>query len=260
MMKNVKPKKYLGQHFLIDNNIAKKISDTLDFKNYNEVLEIGPGKGILTKEIIKKTKPFVVEIDPESVEYIKINFPELKNKIYNQDFLKLDLHKVFKTQFAVIGNFPYNISSQIVFKVIENRNQIPFFSGMFQKEVAQRICESSGSKKYGIISVLSQLFYDTNYLFSVSPRVFYPSPKVYSGVIKMTRKENFKLQCNENLLIKIVKISFQQRRKTLRNSLKSFYLPKNLIEDTIFDLRPESLKWQDFVKLTKMIENVKLSH
>ena len=259
-MKNVKPKKHLGQHFLIDNNIAKKISDTLDFKNYNEVLEIGPGKGILTKEIIKKTKPFVVEIDPESAEYIKINFPELKNKIYNQDFLKLDLHKVFKTQLAVIGNFPYNISTQIVFKVIENRNQIHFFSGMFQKEVAQRICESSGSKKYGIISVLSQVFYNTNYLFSVSPKVFYPSPKVYSGVIKMTRKENFNLQCDESLLIKIVKISFQQRRKTLRNSLKSLYLTKNLVEDTIFDMRPESLTWQDFVKLTKMIENVKLSN
>ena len=259
-MKNVKPKKSLGQHFLIDNNIAKKISNTLDFKNYNEVLEIGPGKGILTKEIIKKTKLVVVEIDPESVKYLKINFPELNNKIYNQDFLKLDLHKVFKGQFAVIGNFPYNISSQIVFKVIENRNQIPFFSGMFQKEVAQRICESSGSKKYGIISVLSQLFYNTNYLFSVSPKVFYPSPKVYSGVIKMTRKENFNLQCDENLLIKIVKISFQQRRKTLRNSLKSLYLPGNLVEDSIFDMRPESLTWQDFVKLTKMIENVKLSH
>ncbi len=259
-MKNVKPKKNLGQHFLIDNNIAKKISDTLDFKNYNEVLEIGPGKGILTKEIIKKTKPVVVEIDSESVKYLKINFPELNNKIYNQDFLKLDLHKVFKAQFAVIGNFPYNISSQIVFKVIENRNQIPFFSGMFQKEVAQRICESSGSKKYGIISVLSQLFYDTDYLFSVSPKVFYPSPKVYSGVIKMTRKENFNLQCDENLLIKIVKISFQQRRKTLRNSLKSLYLPRNLLEDSIFDMRPESLTWKDFVKLTKMIENVKLSY
>ena len=259
-MNNVKPKKYLGQHFLIDHNIAKKISNTLDYKNYDNVIEIGPGKGILTKEIIKKKIPFVVEIDKESVKFLKIHFPELKNKIYNEDFLKFDLKKVFIGQFAVIGNFPYNISTQIVFKVIENRNQIPFFSGMFQKEVAERICEPPGSKKYGIISVLSQLFYTTDYLFSVSPNVFYPPPKVYSGVIKMKRKENFNLECNEDLLIKIVKTSFQQRRKTIRNSLKSLSLPKNLLEDSIFDLRPESLSWQDFVKLTKMIENVKLSN
>ena len=191
---------------------------------------------------------------------MKIHFPELKNKIYNDDFLKFDLKKVFIGQFAVIGNFPYNISTQIVFKVIENRNQIPFFSGMFQKEVAERICESPGSKKYGIISVLSQLFYSNDYLFSVSPNVFYPPPKVYSAVIKMKRKENFNLECNEDLLIKIVKTSFQQRRKTIRNSLKSLSLPKNLLEDSIFELRPESLSWQDFVKLTKMIENVKLSN
>ena len=259
-MNNVKPKKYLGQHFLIDHNIAKKISNTLDYKNYDNVIEIGPGKGILTKEIIKKKIPFVVEIDKESVKFLKIHFPELKNKIYNEDFLKFDLKKVLIGQFAVIGNFPYNISTQIVFKVIENRNQIPFFSGMFQKEVAERICEPPGSKKYGIISVLSQLFYTTDYLFSVSPNVFYPPPKVYSGVIKMKRKENFNLECNEDLLIKIVKTSFQQRRKTIRNSLKSLSLTKNLLEDSIFDLRPESLSWQDFVKLTKMIENVKLSN
>tara|TARA_B100001057_G_scaffold262350_1_gene262585 strand:- start:6291 stop:7070 length:780 start_codon:yes stop_codon:yes gene_type:complete len=259
-MNNVKPKKYLGQHFLIDHNIAKKISNTLDYKNYDNVIEIGPGKGILTKEIIKKKIPFVVEIDKESVKFLKIHFPELKNKIYNEDFLKFDLKKVFIGQFAVIGNFPYNISTQIVFKVIENRNQIPFFSGMFQKEVAERICEPPGSKKYGIISVLSQLFYTTDYLFSVSPNVFYPPPKVYSGVITMKRKENFNLECNEDLLIKIVKTSFQQRRKTIRNSLKSLSLTKNLLEDSIFDLRPESLSWQDFVKLTKMIENVKLSN
>ena len=259
-MNNVKPKKYLGQHFLTDHNIAKKISDTLDFKKYDDVIEVGPGKGILTKEIIKKKIPFVIEIDKESVKYLKINFPELKNRIYNKDFLKFNLKKVFTSQIAIIGNYPYNISTQIVFKVIENRNQIPFFSGMFQKEVAERICEPPGSKKYGIISVLSQLFYTTDYLFSVSPNVFYPPPKVYSGVIKMKRKENFNLECNEDLLIKIVKTSFQQRRKTIRNSLKSLSLPKNLLEDSIFDLRPESLSWQDFVKLTKMIENVKLSN
>jgi 16S rRNA (adenine1518-N6/adenine1519-N6)-dimethyltransferase len=259
-MKNVNPKKKLGQHFLIDLNIAKKISETLKFENYDEVLEIGPGMGVLTRFILHKTTPYVVEIDSESVQYLNDNFIELKDKIIEEDFLKLDLKNIFNKPFAVIGNFPYNISSQIVFKIIENRKLIPFFSGMFQKEVAQRICEPSGSKKYGILSVLCQLFFITTYLFSVSPQVFNPKPKVESGVIQMRRKENFYLNCNEKLLFKIIKTSFQQRRKTLRNSLKTLSLPKNITEDSIFDLRPESLNCEAFVKLTKMIENVKLSN
>jgi len=259
-MKNVNPKKKLGQHFLIDLNIAKKISETLKFENYDEVLEIGPGMGILTRFILLKTTPYVVEIDSESVQYLNDNFIELKDNIIEEDFLKLDLKNFFNKPFAVIGNLPYNISSQIVFKIIENRKLIPFFSGMFQKEVAQRICEPSGSKKYGILSVLCQLFFITTYLFSVSPKVFNPKPKVESGVIQMRRKENFFLNCNEKLLFKIIKTSFQQRRKTLRNSLKTLSLPKNITEDSIFDLRPESLNCEAFVKLTKIIENVKLSN
>mgnify|MGYP006081561841 CR=1 FL=1 len=259
-MKNVNPKKKLGQHFLIDLNIAKKISETLKFENYDKVLEIGPGMGVLTRFILHKTTPYVVEIDSESVQYLNDNFIELKDKIIEEDFLKLDLKNIFNKPFAVIGNFPYNISSQIVFKIIENRKLIPFFSGMFQKEVAQRICEPSGSKKYGILSVLCQLFFITTYLFSVSPQVFNPKPKVESGVIQMRRKENFYLNCNEKLLFKIIKTSFQQRRKTLRNSLKTLSLPKNITEDSIFDLRPESLNCEAFVKLTKMIGNVKLSN
>mgnify|MGYP001243746409 CR=1 FL=1 len=259
-MKNVKPKKKLGQHFLIDLNIAKKISETLKYENYNDVLEIGPGMGVLTKFILQKKIPYVVELDSESVQYLNDNFIELKDKIIAKDFLKLDLKSIFNKPFAVIGNFPYNISTQIVFKVIDNRNIIPFFSGMFQKEVAQRICEPSGSKKYGILSVLCQLFFVTDYLFSVSPNVFNPKPKVESGVIQMRRKKEFSLDCSEKLLFQIVKKSFQQRRKTLRNSLKTLSLPKNLTEDSIFDLRPESLNCEAFVILTKMIENVKLSN
>jgi len=259
-MKKIKPKKKLGQHFLTDLNIAKKISDTLKFENYNEVMEIGPGMGVLTSFILEKTIPYVIEIDSESVQYLNENFVKLKDRIIEEDFLKLDLNTIFNKPFAVIGNFPYNISSQIVFKVIENRAIIPFFSGMFQKEVAQRICEPSGSKKYGILSVLCQLFFTTTYLFSVSPKVFNPKPKVESGVIQMRRKENFFLDCNEKLLFRIIKTSFQQRRKTLRNSLKTLSLPKNITEDSIFDLRPESLNCEAFVKLTKMIENVKLSN
>jgi 16S rRNA (adenine1518-N6/adenine1519-N6)-dimethyltransferase len=171
------------------------------------------------------------------------------------DFLKLDLTAVFGSDaFAIVGNFPYNISSQIVFKVLENKTRIPFFAGMFQKEVAERICEPPGSKKYGILSVLSQLYYKTEYLFSVPPGVFNPPPKVDSAVIQMTRKEQLNLDCDEALLKKIVKLSFQQRRKTLRNSLKTLNLPDNLREDSIFDLRPEKLSGDDFIQLTKRID------
>ena len=182
----------------------------------------------------------------------KYNSEELN--LIQGDFLKLDLKTIFGTNtFSVIGNFPYNISSQIVFKILENKIQIPFFAGMFQKEVAERICEPPGSKKYGILSVLSQLYYKTEYLFTVPPIVFNPPPKVDSAVIKLTRKENISLDCDETLLNKVVKLSFQQRRKTLRNSLKSLNLPYNLREDSIFDLRPEKLSGDDFIQLTKRI-------
>ena len=259
-MIKVTPKKKLGQHFLVDLNIAKKISETLKYKNYNDVLEIGPGMGVLTKFILQKTIPYVVELDLESVKYLRSKFPELKERIICDDFLKIDIKNLFKKPIAVIGNFPYNISSQIVFKVIENRDIIPFFSGMFQKEVAERICEPPGSKKYGIISVLCQIYFSTKFLFSVSSSVFNPKPKVSSAVIQMIRKEDLIIDFDEKLLFTIIKTSFQQRRKTLRNSLKKLSLPKVITEDSIFDVRPESLSCDTFVKLTKMIENVKLSN
>jgi 16S rRNA (adenine1518-N6/adenine1519-N6)-dimethyltransferase len=253
----VRAKKQLGQHFLKDENIAKKIADTLSLKGYKNVLEIGPGMGILTKYLLQKNiTTYVIEIDSESVEYLKANHLKLANRIIEKDFLKYDLNQVFKEeQFAIIGNFPYNISTQIVFKALEMRHQIPEFSGMFQKEVAQRICEKEGSKKYGILSVLTQAFYKAEYLFTVPPQVFNPPPKVESGVLRLTRKENYKLPCNETLFFKVVKTGFQQRRKTLRNSLKTFSLSDNLREDVIFGKRPEQLSVLEFIKLTQLIEN-----
>ena len=256
-IKKIRAKKKLGQHFLKDINIAKLISDTLTFENYDKVIEIGPGMGILTQFLISKTDDLnLIEIDKEAVKYLVEIYPNLKSKIIEGDFLKFDLNKVFgNKQFAIIGNFPYNISTQIIFKTLKHRDQIPFFSGMFQKEVAERICESPGSKKYGIISVLTQLFYKTDLLFDVSPKVFNPVPKVYSAVIQLVRKDCTTLACNEQLLFRIVKLSFQQRRKTLRNSLKSFIMSEKLREDSIFDKRPEMLSGSDFVQITKWIDN-----
>jgi len=253
----VKAKKYLGQHFLTDEDIAKKIADSLTLKNYSTVLEIGPGMGMLTKYLLdKKVTTYVVEIDPESVDYLKSNYLNLASRIIEKNVLKYDLNEVLKGEpFAIIGNFPYNISTQIVFKALEMRDQIPEFSGMFQKEVAQRICSKEGSKVYGILSVLTQAFYDAEYLFTVPPSVFNPPPKVESGVLRLTRKENYTLPCDENLLFKVVKTGFQQRRKTLRNSLKTLNLSDNLREDAIFDKRPEQLNVEQFIELTLLIQN-----
>jgi len=255
-MKKVRPKKKLGQHFLTDLNIAKKIADLLQFEQYQNLLEIGPGTGVLTQFLVSETTALhLVEIDEESILFLEKTYTEEQLNLIKGDFLKLDLNSIFGSDdFAIIGNFPYNISSQIVFKVLENKSQIPFFAGMFQKEVAERICEPPGSKKYGILSVLAQLYYETEYLFTVPPGVFNPPPKVDSAVIQMTRKKEFNLGCNEALLKKIVKLSFQQRRKTLRNSLKTLNLPDNLREDSIFDLRPEKLSGDDFIQLTKRID------
>ena len=256
-IKTVRAKKKLGQHFLKDINIAKSISETLTFENYNTVLEIGPGMGTLTDFLIPVTDDLnLIEIDKEAVEYLENKYPNLKSKIIEGDFLKLDLNQIFGNKlFAIIGNFPYNISTQIIFKTIEYRDQIPFFCGMFQKEVAERICESPGSKKYGIISVLTQLFYKTDLLFEVHPNVFNPVPKVYSAVIQLIRKNNTNLNCDEQLLFRIVKLSFQQRRKTLRNSLKNLNISEKLREDSIFDKRPEMLSGFDFVQIVKRIDN-----
>jgi len=252
----VKAKKHLGQHFLNDESIAEKIADSLSLKGYNHVLEIGPGMGVLTKYLLKKkTTTHVIEIDSESVEYLQANYLNLADRIIEKDFLKYDLNEVFNGEsFAIIGNFPYNISSQILFKTLEMRNQIPEFSGMFQKEVALRICSKEGSKVYGILSVLTQAFYDAEYLFTVPPNVFNPPPKVDSGVLLLTRKENYTLPCDESLFFRVVKTGFQQRRKTLRNSLKTFNLSDNLKANVIFDKRPEQLSVKEFITLTQLIE------
>ena len=253
---SVKAKKFLGQHFLNDESIADKIANTLSLEGYKQVLEIGPGMGVLTKYILRKPViTHVIEVDPESVEYLKVNFLSLAPRIIQNDVLKYDYKDTFgSASFAIIGNFPYNISTQIVFKTLENRHQIPEFSGMFQKEVAQRICENEGSKVYGILSVLVQAFYDAEYLFTVPPSVFVPPPKVESGVLRLKRKADYSLICDEQLFFKVVKSAFQQRRKTLRNSLKSYNLSDNLKANTIFDKRPEQLSVDAFVELTKSIE------
>ena len=254
-MKFVKPKKSLGQHFLKDNNIANKIVDSLDAKSEN-VLEIGPGMGILTKFLLKKKYNLrLVEIDTESVSFLINNLGIEESKIIENDFLKLDLTKVFPgNNFSIIGNFPYNISSQIVFKILENRNIINEMCGMFQYEVAERICESEGSKKYGILSVLTQAFFEVSFLFEVSNHLFIPPPKVKSAVITLRRKDEIELGCDETLFFKIVKLSFQQRRKTIRNSLKKINLSNNLREDSIFDNRPEQLSVNQFIELTKLVQ------
>jgi 16S rRNA (adenine1518-N6/adenine1519-N6)-dimethyltransferase len=254
-MRKIKPKKYLVQHFLKDENIARKIVESLSISNYSNVLEIGPGTGVLTKYLIeKKINLKLVEIDSDSVNFLKSNLQIDPLIILENDFLKLQLDDVFTDKFAIIGNFPYNISTQIIFKALEYKNLIPELIGMFQKEVAERICEKKGSKKYGILSVLTQAYYDTEYLFSVPPSVFTPPPKVVSAVIKLVRKKQTEINYNEKLFFKVVKQSFQQRRKTLRNSLKTFNLTDSLREDTIFDLRPEQLSVKDFIHLTDLID------
>jgi 16S rRNA (adenine1518-N6/adenine1519-N6)-dimethyltransferase len=237
---SVKAKKHLGQHFLTDQNIAKKIADSLSGENYDDVLEIGPGMGILTKYLLEKDyTTHVIEIDTESVEYLKVHYLNLSDRIISKDFLKLNLDDFFgKKQLAIIGNFPYNISSQIVFKTLENKHRVPEFSGMFQKEVAKRIAEGPGYVEY---------------LFTVPPSVVNPHPKVDSGVIRLIRKENYTLPVDEKLFFKVVKTAFNQRRKMLRSSLKSLNLSDKLREDAIFAQRPEQLSVQEFISLTQKI-------
>jgi len=260
----VKAKKYLGQHFLKDEGIARQISDTLSMNGYANVIEIGPGTGVLTKYLLLRNIDLVaMDLDADSIVYLNHSFPlehpkalqrEGSFQVIEADFLNYDLTQLFGDEpFAITGNFPYNISTQIVFKMLEMKEQVPEFSGMFQKEVAQRICEKEGSKAYGILSVLVQAFYDAEYLFTVHPQVFDPPPKVQSGVLRLVRKTDFKLDCDEKLFFRVVKAAFNHRRKTIRNSLKSFDLSDTLREDAIFDLRPEQLSVADFILLTKKV-------
>lgn len=262
----VAAKKHLGQHFLKDPQVAYKIANTLKKPEISRVLEIGPGTGVLTRFLMEQPYEIIaVELDRESVRYLREVFPlevqeqkhpKARLEILEADFLSLDLRALFQGQeFAITGNFPYNISTQIVFRLLEFRERIPEFSGMFQKEVAERICSTGGSKVYGILSVLVQAYYEAEYLFTVPPEVFDPPPKVESGVIRLLRKQHTIADCDEQLFFKVVKAAFNQRRKTLRNSLKSLQLSDNLREDTIFERRPEQLTVSDFIALTKKIQD-----
>ena len=244
----VTPKKYLGQHFLKDECIAKKIVDAIQ-SNCKNILEIGPGTGALTHFLLQdKNRSFsVVEIDRESVEYLKKKYPNLH--IIIGDFLKLDLNNIYTEELIIIGNFPYNISSQIMFKILEHKNRVIELVGMFQKEVAERITSKPGKKSYGILSVLLQAFYDIDFLFTVNEDSFNPPPKVKSGVIRMVRNPQKKLHCDEILFKKVVKTAFNQRRKTLRNSLKSFSFTEEYRNNPIFALRPEQLSVEQFEEI-----------
>lgn len=248
----VHAKKFLGQHFLKDENIARQIADSLTATTPH-VLEIGPGMGVLTKYLYNKEGLdfHAIEIDRESVAYLHEHYPTLH--VIEGDFLALDLSTLFSEPFAVIGNFPYNISSQILFKVFDNRNCIPEVVGMFQKEVAERVAAKPGSKTYGILSVLLSAFYNIEYLFTVHENVFNPPPKVKSAVIRLRRNDVTSLECDETLFVKVVKIGFNQRRKTLRNALKQLSLPLDAVPSQLLSLRAEQLSVNDFITLTKSL-------
>ena len=259
-MQQVKPKKALGQHFLTDLSIADRIAATLDEYKGVPVIEVGPGMGVLTRFLLDRGHDLtVVEIDTESVDYLNRYFPELSGRVLEEDFLKMDLAaKVGNKPFCVIGNYPYNISSQIFFKVLDFKDSVTCCSGMLQKEVAERLAAPPGNKTRGILSVLLQAWYDVEYLFTVSEHVFNPPPKVKSGVVKLTRNSVIDLGCDERLFKTVVKTSFGQRRKTLRNSLKSL-LPSGVAipENPMFALRPEQLSVEQFIELTNIMSNLR---
>lgn len=258
-MKKVRPKKNLGQHFLTDLGIAKRIADTVDACPSIPILEVGPGMGVLTQFLVSKPRELkAVEIDAESVAYLYANFPQLRDKIISADFLKMDLSTVFEgRKFVLTGNYPYDISSQIFFKMIDNRNLIPCCTGMIQREVAQRMAASPGTKAYGILSVMVQAWYDVEYLFTVDEGVFNPPPKVKSAVIRMTRNTVDNLGCDERLFRRVVKTVFNQRRKMLRTSLKQIFnngtATPDFFERPLMTLRPEQLTVAQFVALTNAV-------
>jgi len=250
---DVKPKKYLGQHFLLDNTVSQKIAEAIKIENKVNLLEIGPGTGALTQFLIGENINLVTyELDNESIIYLNKNFPNLI--VHNQDVLKIEWKSIFNYNFSVTGNFPYNISSQIMFKIYENRDIIDQMVGMFQKEVAERICSSTGTKKYGILSVLIQAFYNVDYLFTVNEDAFNPPPKVKSGVIRIVRNDIIKLDCDEKLFLRVVKAIFNQRRKMARNSLKSM-LGDLKIDHVLLTKRPEQLSVENFIEITKLLES-----
>ncbi len=256
-MRLVKPKKFLGQHFLKDLRVAQDIADTVDACPELPILEVGPGMGVLTQFLISKNRPLkVVELDFESVAYLREHFPALEDNIIEDDFLKMHLERLFDGQpFVLTGNYPYNISSQIFFKMLEYKDFIPCCTGMIQKEVAERMAASPGSKTYGILSILVQAWYHVEYLFTVHEHVFNPPPKVKSAVIRMTRNNTIDLGCNEQLFKQIVKTTFNQRRKTLRNSIKPILGKENpLLNDELFNKRPEQLSVRQFIDLTNRVE------
>jgi len=248
----VKPKKHLGQHFLTDPSICKKIADAITgHQGYTQMLEIGPGTGALTKHLIPLNYGLrLMEVDRESIAYLAEHYPDLE--VQNQDILKSKLDEIYTDQVAIVGNFPYNISSQIMFKVLEYKTLIPEVVGMFQKEVAQRICEKPGSKAYGILSVLIQAYYKAEYLFTVDEDVFDPPPKVKSGVLRLTRLPNLTLPCDEALFVRVVKLGFNQRRKTLRNSLKSMQA-QDYVDAELLSKRPEQLDVNAFIQITQAL-------
>ncbi|QXV66409.1 16S rRNA (adenine(1518)-N(6)/adenine(1519)-N(6))-dimethyltransferase RsmA [Mucilaginibacter sp. 21P] len=255
-MSLVRAKKHLGQHFLTDKNIASKIVESLRPDNgYKQVLEVGPGMGILSDFLLQKPdyEVFLIDIDTESYNFLQKKYPQLGSKLINADFLELDFKASFDEKTAVIGNFPYNISSQILFKILDNRDQVIEVVGMFQKEVAERCNAKAGSKEYGILSVFLQAYYKVEYLFTVKAGVFNPPPKVLSAVIRLTRNQTAALNCDEKLFWQVVKAGFNQRRKTLRNALSSLINKEKLADNTTLDLRAERLTVDDFVKLTNEI-------
>lgn len=254
-MQPVRAKKHLGQHFLTDENIARNtVSALLEKDKTSFIIEVGPGTGVLTQFLINDVDNFLaMDVDGESVDYLKIKYPEKKDKIVLTDFLEADLQKLAGQKFNVIGNFPYNISSQIMFKVLDNKNNVDYVVGMFQKEVAMRLAEKPGSKVYGILSVLLQAYYDIEYLFTVHENVFSPPPKVKSAVIRLTRNSVQKLDCDEVLFKKVVKTTFNQRRKTIRNSIRTLF-NNNDLRHPLLDKRPEQLSVAQFVELTKFVE------
>ncbi len=254
-MKRVRPKKYLGQHFLNDQHIAMQIVEALPVPPF-KVLEIGPGMGVLTEHLskIENIDLSLVELDAESVEYLNAHYPALSSKIISADFLKMNLSHYFEGEFSVIGNFPYNISSQIFFKVLEHRDQVKHVTGMVQREVGRRLTSGPGSREYGILSVLMQVWYNAEYLFTVDEHVFTPPPKVKSAVIRFTRNDVTEIGCDEQLFLKVVKTAFNQRRKTLRNSLKTFGIDAtDTRTQELLQKRPEQLGVQEFIELTNTV-------